>query len=521
MKIVTVAQMRELERRAVDSGVSEDSLMETAGLSVARRIAQIIDGIRGKRVVVIVGPGNNGGDGMVAARYLADWGGLVTLYMTSGRRRDDKFEDCRARHVRVVEAVDDLGHLELASYVSLADVVVDAVLGIGNDRPLNDQLRVVFEELARLKREQPKLKYVALDVPSGLEADSGNTDDACFPATITLTLGAPKVGLYRFPGASYVGNVEVLNIGLPGELDGDFPLELCDEAAVAQLIPERPLDGHKGSFGDLLVVAGSRRFIGAPVLATTAAYRAGAGLVTLAAPETASRLAGPGLAEQVHLPLPETSDGHVAAHAASELRAAANKSAALLIGPGLGNVDSVRSLMHMLLLTEPPLETHTVIDADALNALSQTYRWWESLKTPAVLTPHPGEMGRLLGTSTSLVQDDRIDTARRAAELWNQVVVLKGAHTVIASPDGRAAISPYANPALASAGTGDVLAGIIGALLAQRLGPYDAARLGVHVHASAAERVSRRIGSSGLLASDLHGEIPIVMEHLRRSLAQQ
>ncbi|MDA0797487.1 MAG: NAD(P)H-hydrate dehydratase [Chloroflexi bacterium] len=517
MKIVTVAQMRELERRAVESGVFEDSLMETAGLSVARRLAQITEGIRGKRIVVLVGSGNNGGDGMVAARYLADWGGLVTLYMTSGRRRDDKFEDCRARHVRVVEAIDDIGYLELASYVSLADVVIDAVLGIGNDRPLSDSLRVVFEEVARLKAEQPKLTYVALDVPSGLQADTGVIDDACFPATMTLTLGAPKVGLYAFPGAAYVGSVEVLNIGLPGEIDGDLSLELCDEAAVAGLVPNRPLDGHKGSFGDLLVVAGSRRFIGAPILATTAAYRAGAGLVTLAAPETASRLAGPGLAEQVHLPLPETPDGHAAAGAAGELRAAADRSAALVIGPGLGNVDSIRGLMQALLLTEPYLETPSVIDADALNALSQTYHWWESLKAPSVLTPHPGEMGRLLGQSVPHVQDDRVDTAQRAAVEWGQVVVLKGAHTVIASPDGRTAISPFANPALASAGTGDVLAGIIGALLAQGLAPYDAARLGVHVHAAAAENVSSWVGSSGLLASDLHAQIPVVMERLRRA----
>ncbi len=515
MKIVTVAQMRELEQQAVKAGISEESLMETAGLSVARRIAQVTDGIRGKRVVVLVGPGNNGGDGMVAARYLADWGGLVTLYMTNGRRRGDKFEECRARHVRVVEAIDDIGNLELGSYVSLADVVVDAVLGIGNDRPLSDSLRSAFEEIARLKEEQPWLKYIAIDVPTGLEADTGVTDKACFPATITLALGAPKVGLYRFPGASYVGSVEVLRIGLPEEVDGAFSLELCDEAAVASLVPKRPMNGHKGSFGDLLVIAGSRRFIGAPVLATTAAYRAGAGLVTLAAPETASRLAGPNLAEQIHLPLPETPEGQIALTASGQLHAAAGKSAALAIGPGLGNVESIRGLMQSLFLTEPYLETPSVIDADALNALSQAYRWWESLKALAVLTPHPGEMGRLLDKTVPQVQENRVEITQRASVQWAQVVVLKGAHTVIASPDGRTTVSPFANPALATAGTGDVLTGIIGALLAQGLAPYDAARLGVYVHAAAAERVSRRVGSSGLLASDLHAEIPLVMDRLR------
>jgi hydroxyethylthiazole kinase-like uncharacterized protein yjeF len=517
MKMVTVAQMRELERRAIEANITADSLMETAGLSVARRVAQIIDGIRGKRIVVLVGPGNNGGDGMVAARYLADWGGLVTLYMTTGRRREDKFEDCRARHVRVVEAFDDIGHLEIASYVSLADVVVDAVLGIGSDRPLDDALRPVFEQLQHMKQEHPDLHYIALDVPSGLDADTGICDDACFDATVTLTLGAPKVGLYAFPGAEHVGTVEVLNIGLPGGIDQDLELELGDDTMAAPLVPDRPLAGHKGSFGSLLVLAGSRRFIGAPTLATTAAYRAGAGLVTLAAPETASQLAGPTLAEQIHLPLPETSDGYAAKEGAGAIRDAAAGASALVIGPGLGNVDSVRALLQTLLLTEPALTVPSVIDADGLNGLAQTYGWWESLRSPAVLTPHPGEMSRLLGRSVSSVQDDRVDTARSAAAQWGQVVVLKGAHTVVAAPDGRMTISPFANPALASAGTGDVLAGIIGGLLAQGLTPYDAARLGVYVHAAAGDRVSEWTGSSGLLASDLHAEIPRVVEALRRS----
>ena len=518
MKVVTIEQMRDLERRAVASGISEDSMMETAGLSLARRIGQMFVSIRGTRVVVLVGPGNNGGDGMVAARYLADWGALVTLYMTAVRRRDDKFEDCRARRVRVVESGDDIGHLQLASYVSLADVVVDAVLGIGADRPLNDSLRPIFEEVGRLKREQPSLNYVAVDVPTGVNADSGWTDDACFNATTTLTLGAPKVGLLRFPAASVTGELEVMSIGLPADVDGGITLDLDDETAIAPLLPDRPLDGHKGSFGSVLLIAGSRQFIGAPVLAATAAYRSGAGLVTLAAPETASRLAGPSVLEQVHLPLPETPEGHAAPEGAAILRDAIDKASAAVIGPGLGDVASVRGLLQALLLTEPPITTPVVMDADALNALAQTYRWWESLMAPAVLTPHPGEMSRLLSRSISAVQDDRIETAKEATSRWGQVVVLKGAHTVIAAPDGRTSVSPFSNPALATAGTGDVLSGIIGGLLAQGLEPYHAARLGVFLHAKAGEAVSISTGPSGLLASDLLPEIPQVANELRESL---
>ena len=515
MKVVTTEQMRDLEKRAIASGITEDSLMETAGLSVARRIGQMFVSVRGTRVVVLVGPGNNGGDGMVAARYLADWGALVTLYMTAVRRRDDKFEDCRARRVRVVESGDDIGHLQLASYVSLADVVVDAVLGIGADRPLNDTLRPIFEEVGRLKREHPSLNYVAVDAPTGVNADSGWVDDACFCATTTLTLGAPKVGLLRFPAAGVTGGLEVMSIGLPSDVDGGIALDLDDEDAIAPLLPDRPLDGHKGSFGSVLLVAGSRRFIGATVLAATAAYRSGAGLVTLAAPETASRLAGPAMVEQVHLPLPETPDGHASLEGASVLRDAFAKASAAVIGPGLGDVESVRSLLQALLLTEPPLTTPVVMDADALNALALTYRWWESLTAPAVLTPHPGEMSRLLPRAVSAIQDDRIDTAQEAASRWGQIVVLKGAHTVIAAPGGRTSVSPFSNPALATAGTGDVLSGIIGGLLAQQVNPYDAARLGVYLHAKAGERVSAWTGSSGLLASDLLPEIPVVAQGLR------
>jgi hydroxyethylthiazole kinase-like uncharacterized protein yjeF len=515
MKIVSVAQMQELERSSVAAGVSLDALMDNAGLAIARRITQIIDGIKGKRVVVLVGPGNNGGDGMVAARYLADWGALITLYMTTARRREDRLEECRTRRVRVTEAVDDMDQWQLMSYVPLADAVVDAVLGIGNERPLDPLLSSIFTSLAKLKAEEPALRYIAVDVPTGLQADTGVCDEACFQASVTLTLGAPKLGLYRFPGADHVGRIDILPIGLPDDAGAEVQVELADAMTVAPLLPKRPLDGHKGSFGSVLVLAGSRRFIGAPVLAATAAYRAGAGIVTLAAPESAYRLAASSLLEQVHLPLPETPDGYAAAEGAGIARAAMEGASAAVIGPGLGDSESVRQLLQALLLSGDAPQTPTVIDADALNALAKSYGWWEQLTTQAVLTPHPGEMARLLSRPVTDIQQDRLATATAAAAHWGQVVVLKGAHTVVADPGGKAAINPFANPTLATAGTGDVLSGIIGALLAQGLAPYDAALAGVHLHAEAGERASAEIGASGLLASDLLSEIPKATQALR------
>ncbi len=531
MKVVTSDQMRLLERRAAEAGVPEDTLMENAGLAVARSIGHILDGPRGKRVVVLVGPGNNGGDGMVAARYLADWGAVVTLYMTTERRRDDKFADCRERRVRVVEADEDLEHWQLGSYVSLADLVLDAVLGIGTRPGLDANLHSVIEAIGRMKAQDHGPIFVALDIPTGLDADTGGCDEACFPAAVTLTLGAPKLGLLQFPGAAHVGALETLPIGLPEGIEDDLAIDLVDAQLVSSLLPERRLDGHKGTFGGVLVTGGSRRFVGAPVLAAAAAYRAGAGIVTLAAPESMRLVAASQLLEQVHLPLPESDDGALDAASAAIARDALDAASAAVVGPGLGAGDAPAAFLRALLLTEPassaPLPnsppqtgektspTPVVIDADALNILAGTYGWESKLAAPAVLTPHPGEMARLLGRTVEDIQRDRVATATTAAERWGQVVVLKGAHTVIASPDGRIALSPFANPALSTAGSGDVLAGIIGGLLAQGVAGYDAAIAGVYLHGAAGERWRADNGNAGLLAGDLLPLLPRIAEELR------
>ncbi len=517
MKVVTSDQMRLLERRAIESGVPEDTLMENAGLAVARSISRILDGPRGKRVVVLVGPGNNGGDGMVAARYLADWGAVVTLYMTTYRRRDDKFADCRDRRVRVVEADEDLEHWQLGSYVSLADVILDAVLGIGTRPSLDANLRSVIDAISTMKAQDHGPIFVALDIPTGLDADTGGCDEACFPAAVTLTLGAPKLGLLQFPGAAHVGALETLPIGLPEGVEDDLAIDLVDAQLVSNLLPERRLDGHKGSFGGVLVAGGSRRFVGAPILAAAAAYRAGAGMVTLAAPASMRLVAASQLLEQVHLPLPESEDGALDAASAAAAREALDAASAAVVGPGLGAGDAPAAFIRALLLTEPVsgVPTPVVIDADALNILAGSYGWESKLAAPAVLTPHPGEMARLLGRSVEDIQRDRVATAATAAERWGQVVVLKGAHTVIASPDGRIALSPFANPALSTAGSGDVLAGVIGGLLAQGVAGYDAAIAGVYLHGAAGERWRADNGNAGLLAGDLLPLLPRIAEELR------
>lgn len=514
MKVVTTEQMRAMERQAVDAGISEDTLMESAGLATARRIGQLFDTLRGRRVVVLVGPGNNGGDGMVAARYLADWGALVTLYMATARRRDDKFEDCQARRVRVVEAEDDHDQWQLGSYVSLAEVVVDAMLGIGTDRPLEGPIRDAVASIQKFGTNHRDIHLVAVDVPSGMNSDTGETDGVCFPATLTLTLGAPKTGLFRFPGAAFTGEVETLPIGLPDGAGAQVDMELADRDSIAGVLPRRPRDGHKGSFGSVLLVAGSRRFAGAPVLAASAAYRAGAGIVTLATAEPVYLLAAPRLLEQVHLPLPASAEGGISAASAGAVANAMNRAAATVIGPGLGDTEETRRLVQALLLSADEEGPPIVVDADALNALAGLEGWHASLKSHAVLTPHPGEMARLLGRSTEQVQHDRVGAARESSDAWGQTLVLKGAYTVVASPGERTTLIPFANPLLGTAGTGDVLAGIIGALLARGMTPHDAAVAGAYVHGAAAERLRPELGASGMLASDLLIEIPRVIRDI-------
>jgi hydroxyethylthiazole kinase-like uncharacterized protein yjeF len=516
MKVVTVEEMRRLEQRSQAAGISTDVLMEAAGLTVARTIAELLDGIRGKRVLVLVGPGNNGGDGLVTARYLSDWGALVTLYMTTASRgREDKFEECRSRRMRVVEAREDPDQLALSSYLSLTDLVLDAVLGIGNDRPLEDHLRAIFQSLQEVRAHQPGLRLVALDLPTGLDADTGAVDEMCPPADLTVTLSAPKVGMFRFPGADYVGRLETVDIGMPKGVDDDVALELMDDRSAAALLPPRPLNSYKGKFGRLLIVAGSQRYVGAAVLSCTGAYRAGAGLVTLATPTSVYRLAASQAMEPVFLPLDETATGEAASTSAAAIRDALEEADAGVLGPGLGGGESVRELVQQVLLVEPTPHGPLVLDADALNALAKLHGWWEQLQTPAVLTPHPGELARLLRCSAVDVEADRLAAAQSAAERWRHVVVLKGAHTIVAAADGRTSISPFANPALASGGTGDVLAGIIGSLMAQGSPPYEAATAGVYLHGAAGERVRREIGDAGLLASDLLPKLPRVMKHLR------
>jgi NAD(P)H-hydrate epimerase len=330
---------------------------------------------------------------------------------------------------------------------------------------------------------------------------------------MTITFGLAKVGLYTLPGSEYAGKVQVIDIGIPKDAAREVPVELIDAAWVRERLPARPAASNKGTFGRVMCVAGSANYPGAARLASEACYRIGAGLVTLACPDVLRAIVAPSTPEVTYLPL-----GDAPALTPPSARAivdALDGYDVLLIGPGLSQADGVREAVEEVLTHVPSSVRAAVIDADGLNALAKWDGWHERIDTPLVLTPHPGEMSRLLGTSIDAVQHDRLATALDAARRWKQVVVLKGAHTVIAAPDGRAAISPHATALLATAGTGDVLAGAIAGLIAQGVAPFEAAACAVYLHGAAAEECGEEIGDRGLLASDLLPALPRAIRIVR------
>ena len=553
LKVVTAAQMTALEQESERQGTTTDTLMERAGLAVAaiarQRLAAAPGGFAGANILVLVGPGNNGADGLVAARHLRRWGAEVTAYLVTGfpaanlrpgNKLAAKLELARRYDVSLLSAADDPGLERLAGRLSRSRLVLDAVLGTGRSRPLTGTVREVMLQVSASRQppaSRPRPLLLALDLPTGLDADTGAVDAACPGADLTLALGFPKAGLLAFPGAEKVGELQTLDIGLPAGLgEAAIPLELLTPAWVGRRMPARPLDAHKGSFGHTLVVAGSRNYVGAACLVAAAAGRVGAGLVTLAAPESVYPSAAAQLTETIHLPLPEDGVGQIHPDAAGIIRDLLPRYSCLAVGSGMGRSAGTAAFMERLLLdgeaspASIPPSIPVVVDADGLNNLSRRPDWWrhqENRPGPLVLTPHPGEMATLTGLATTAVQQDRVATARRYAAQWQAVVVLKGAFTAIAEPgggdspagEGLVRLSPFANPGLASGGTGDVLTGIIGGLLAQGLTPFDAASCGVYLHGQAAATLTARQGNAGLLASDLVAVLPQTIHQLRHRYA--
>ncbi len=517
-KLVSTDQMRELERGAEALGLPGPALMENAGRAVAEAIRRRYPPSTTRNTLVVVGPGNNGGDGLVVARHLHDFGYRVAVYLIARALTGDAKEELlRDRQVPLIPQPTDPDLVRFDALLAGSDLVVDALLGTGRLRPIGGPMA---QALDRINRSVPRPFVVALDLPSGVNADTGDADPYTPAADLTVTLGEPKRGLVLGEAARLFGCLEVADIGLPAGLSARLAVSYADAAAVAALLPPRPHVSHKGSFGRVVVVAGSKLYTGAPVLAARGAARIGAGLVTLACPETVRPSLAAHTVETTFLPLPDAGAGELGPEAVAPLTSALTGVAAVLVGPGIGRSTATALFLEGFLAWLKVSGVPTIVDADALTLLAQNPSWWERLPDEVILTPHPGEMARLTGAS---VGPDRIDVARRSAATWGAVVVLKGPYTVVARPDGAAAVLPFATAALATAGTGDVLAGAILGLLGQGARLADAALVGGYVHGVAGERVAVRFGAAGGLASDVAQELPearrTIEETRPRSLA--
>ncbi len=505
----TGPEIRAIESDAIERlGISSRTLMETAGRAVAEAIARHYPEKR--RPLVACGGGNNGGDGYVIARVLAEQGrGVVPTVLDLARPEAQSPEAKSNREllgaagVSVVRAADAS---ELHALLEASDLIVDAIFGIGLTRLIEGSIAEVMRALASSGKP-----CVAVDIPSGLSSETGRPLGMALDAELVVSFGLPKLGLALAPSAS---RILVADIGLPAESieRGRVRAHVLSRAAAARLLPARPLDGHKGTFGHVLVVGGSPGKTGAVLLAARGALRAGAGLVSLATPRALLPIYASALAEAICVVLEDTpGDGLDSAHSAA-LQAELDTRDALVLGPGLGQTPGSVELARTLL---SHARVPAVVDADALNAFAGQL---ESLRSdsPRVLTPHPGEAARLLGCTSAEIQQDRPAAARALAARSGAIAILKGARSVIAAPDGALCVNPTGGPGLAAGGSGDVLAGLVGALLGQGLSAWDAARVGAYLHGSAGE-LGPKLGG---LASELAARIPEAWRALEAALNQ-
>lgn len=487
MKAVTTEQNRQLDQRAIASGIPGEELMERAGYAVAKATVEFLKRRDSRSALLFAGKGNNGGDAFVASRHLAAAGCQPTLVLLC--RRSELHGDALLHFQKLAGG---FGVFELPSAMEMSEIVaetnpatvVDGLLGTGLKGDVREPFISAINFINALR-----LPTVAIDIPSGLDSDTGEVHGVCVRADLTVTMGLPKIGLLRSAAADYVGSIEVADIGLPRQLVNEIQsdIEMATAADIAPLFPPRQRSTHKGNYGHLLVIAGAEGYTGAPVICAHAAARAGAGLVTLAVPRSIYSIVASTCPPEI-MPRPlDTFESFAGFEAVA-------------LGPGMGQTPDVQSFVANFLANT---NVSMVVDADALNVIARAVSVLTRAKGPLVLTPHPGEMARLVGKSADDVQANRWEIARTFAQQHNVVAVLKGAGTVVTDKSGRLMINSTGNPGMAKGGMGDALTGIIGALLAQGFTPLDAARAGVYLHGVAGDIARDRCGERALQATDL------------------
>ncbi len=534
MKVVTAAEMRKIDDDTINGiGIPGIVLMETAGNEIVRSIEKHYPNAH--RFAIFVGKGNNGGDGLVIARQLAHIGHIVNIFLVSppesftgealtnleivrklclhceqilvGNPLSDGLErdTSKNHHVFIQKQL---------SFIENCDLLIDAIFGIGLNREVREPIANTIKTINKLNKP-----ILSVDLPSGLDADTGKPLGTCIQAERTVSIGLPKRGLMLPPGRQYTGKLDIIDIGFPKkviEAQG-IKCNWTSKKEVTKWIPTRSPDSHKGSYGRVLVLAGSTGMTGAAALASEAALRTGAGLVTLAIPKSLNTILEVKLSEVMTLPLPETDVGSIAESATEQILDHALKHKSIIaIGPGLSQHPETVALVHQLIYRNKndQLGLNFIIDADGLNALAQKTELIHLLDNHAVLTPHLGEMARLTNYSIEELKTDRIRVAEEFSQKYGVTLVLKGSPTIVAQPNNEIWINSTGNPGMATAGMGDVLTGIITGLIAQNVENHTAATLGVYLHGLAGDIVAKSKGTHGLIATDVLNTIPMAISTL-------
>ena len=515
MYLCTAVEMREFDRKTIENiGVPGVVLMETAGRGAVKTAIRILKEYNYKKVSIICGKGNNGGDGYVVARGLLNYDFDITVFVLADENsiKGDALINLNiikklSCSIKFCTSENDVS--TLAASLHESDLLVDAILGTGLESEVRDNYKTVISHINSTGK-----KVLSLDIPSGIHSDNGQILGTAVKAHYTATFGLFKRGLFIQPGAQYSGNISLIDIGIPNKLiEANKPsAHLLSDNYVKNLIPLRNPDSHKGTYGHLLAISGSRGKLGAALMLSNTAIKSGAGLVTLALPGDVHKSAESKCIEVMAEPLDKNGEylDKNTINKALELLTGKN---CLAIGPGISQEQKTADFVKLFL---PTVSIPTVIDADGLNVISDTPDIFKEFNFPCIITPHPGEMSRLTGLKTKTIQSDRINSALNFSKEFNVVTVLKGAQTVITSPLGEILICPVSNPGMASGGMGDILTGIIGAMLAQNLNAFDAAAAGVYLHAKSAELASDKKGYMGLTATDVMNELPYLLKMWNR-----
>jgi len=539
LKLFSVKEMQALEKEADENGLTYEIMMENAGRGIADEVEIAYSQLSNNKVIALVGSGNNGGDSLVALYHLSLKQWETCAYIVKKRAPDDPLiERLTANGGRIIKVEEDKKFSGLLRLLKSCSVLIDGIFGTGIKLPLQeDVVKLLLFVKHNLINDSKKIHVVAVDCPSGVDCETGEAASETISADITVTMAGVKGGLIKFPAAKLTGEIRVASIGPIDTLSAytDNQKVILTGEMIKKYLPDRPLDAHKGTFGTAFIVAGSVNYTGAALLAGMAAYRSGAGLVTMAVPAPLHEALSGQFPESTWILLPHEV-GVISADAARVLRHNIDRATAILIGPGFGLEDTTREFLARLFangglankssigfirgtkenLENENIQTPIVMDADGLKLMAKIPNWPEMLPSPAILTPHPGEMSVLTGLTLEAIQANRLDIAKQYSMKWGHVIVLKGAFTVIAAPDGQLAVVLVASPALARAGTGDVLAGLIVGLRAQGIEAFNAACAGVWIHANAGLLAAKRMGNTAsVIASDVLNAIPQVISEVQ------